>query len=854
MINVSDELKNAFLTGNQKNLTLYFSDGSSLTGDSIVLESMRIEQLLCNEQQLTFGLCNAAKFTIQIYNEQITHKDMIVSPVISTTGDTVYTMNLGVYAVVEDVVSDDRNTRTLTCYDALYRVVNENYAAWYKSLSMPMTLKQFRDAFFSHVGIVQETITLPNDGMTVEKTIDTNSLSGSAILKAILEPNASFGFINYSGHFQYTLWEKGTGLYPASDLFPADDLYPVGVSANTFGESEESMPVLDTLIYADYDVEEITGVKIQTSSEDYGTTIGNPRNIYQILGNFLLFGKSAADLQAIGTNFLRYADQLFFRPCKFKARSHPWIELGDIIAVDSSQIRVVMPVLKKTITGITALYDEYEAQGSEKYTEQANNLNTMVENLKYKTLELKVGIDEVSSQLTEKVDNTTFVSTIKQLPHTISMSVSGKAGQTTSAGIVVSLYDEDGNLIDSGDGRIELSGEVTFKSNLTDGTTRISGDNLKTGTIEAASIYLHGNSYWTRIDASTGNLSWNMEKSKLSTNGELTLRFNNNDMLVLTTADWTGTSNHGANFNAAPNATFIGFGHRSNDSDPWTYPLVLNFGLNPHYPETGSSYTIDEDIIVYGTMAWVGQYGNYYRGKVNSEWAYINNYDGDEGVGLCLDLVTDWDCDAITIDGSMILTSNTLTKYMNPSLKIDSGNTYAYAIKFNKTYADASIQSDSIFDPDYCTYACTVLEAKFLADTFSDRRIKTDISNIDDKMLSFYEHLMPVSFKYKDDVYHLMKSSKNNGSRFGFIAQDVKALLDECEIEDCDITYQTSPSPHNEINKLCEDGVYKMNYDDFHALHVQYAHHLKNIIDEQQKTIDALEERIARLEALIGDK
>ena len=515
MVNVSDDLKSAFLTGRQKNLTLNFYKNNvlvdTLTPDAIVMESMEIQQLLCSEAQLTFGLCNAAEFRVEIFNGSVSHNGLIVKPVISTHDDedVEYTFDLGIYKVVEDVVSDDRNTRTITAYDALYDVVNNEYSEWYKSLTMPMTLKQFRDAFFSNIGITQATINLPNDGMEIKKTIETNNLSGATILKAILEINASFGFIDYTGTFRYTLWTEGTGLFPAEDLYPSPDLYPVGVAGESIGMTEESAVVLDTLVYADYVVREITGVLIQTTSTDIGTLVGTNTNVYPILSNFLLYDKSSSDLQTIGHNFLRYADQLYYRPSRFQVRCHPWIELGDFLSVNASQFRVTLPVLQRTITGITALYDEFEAQGSEIYTTQANNLTTMTENLYRKSLEIIESTDEFKVEMHDELYGEGGVySKISQTAHTIGLTITNSQ-DNTSAGIVIQLYDENGDPITQSGGNtgnINLTGLVKFTDLSGTGTTTINGSNITTGTIDASRVNV------TNINASnitSGSISGN---------------------------------------------------------------------------------------------------------------------------------------------------------------------------------------------------------------------------------------------------------------------------------------------------------------------------------------------------------
>ena len=113
-----------------------------------------------------------------------------------------YPMQIGVFKIDDDVRSDDRIYRTLTGYDALKDVLNNDYSAWHNALSS-MTLKQYRDAFFSHIGISQVSTNLLNDGLTINiKTVQ--SLSGAEIIRYICEPNACFGFVNNVGMFQYT--------------------------------------------------------------------------------------------------------------------------------------------------------------------------------------------------------------------------------------------------------------------------------------------------------------------------------------------------------------------------------------------------------------------------------------------------------------------------------------------------------------------------------------------------------------------------------------------------------------------------------------------------------------------------
>lgn len=99
---------------------------------------------------------------------------------------------------------------------------------------------------------------------------------------------------------------------------------------------------------------------------------------------------------------------------------------------------------------------------------------------------------ETDQKLTNYSTTIEMNAAISVLPHTITLGVSGTAGKNTAASISVSLYDANGNLIDASSGNIYIDGDVIFSSQLTDGTTRISGSNIKTGTIQGASLILGG--------------------------------------------------------------------------------------------------------------------------------------------------------------------------------------------------------------------------------------------------------------------------------------------------------------------------------------------------------------------------
>ena len=66
MINVSEQIKEAFLDRDDINLKLTFSDGTVLTNDDFVSGTFSLEQTLCEEEQLSFGSVGSACLSIDV--------------------------------------------------------------------------------------------------------------------------------------------------------------------------------------------------------------------------------------------------------------------------------------------------------------------------------------------------------------------------------------------------------------------------------------------------------------------------------------------------------------------------------------------------------------------------------------------------------------------------------------------------------------------------------------------------------------------------------------------------------------------------------------------------------------------
>lgn len=394
------EFKDLFKqSGVPKRLLVSFPNLSvTLQNEDIVSESMEISESLCSESELRFGSCEASVFKLRIIGNVIPliGETCVVSMYV---GDIAEPYTLGTYKVASDKPTADRKYRDIVAYDAMYDIINADMAAWYNTVlpneNSTTTLRAFRDSFMEHFGVEQEETTLPNDEMVIERTIEPEAISGKDVLTAICEINGCFAHIGRNGKMQYvTLEEIEGGLLPANDLFPMDGVFPYDGNTEKIKEHHYI-----SCQYEDFTTKRIGKLQIRQEENDVGCIIGNGENCYIIEGNFLVFGKSAAVLQAIGQKLFDIISVLWFRPATVQAIGNPCLEVGAKIRLNTQHEVVETYILERTLKGIQALSDSYEANGTEKYSENVNSVQKSIVQLKGKMNILTRTAEETKSQL-----------------------------------------------------------------------------------------------------------------------------------------------------------------------------------------------------------------------------------------------------------------------------------------------------------------------------------------------------------------------------------------------------------------------------------------------------------------------
>ena len=377
MVNVLDSTKQAYTESHHKVINISFPNlNLSLTNANIVYESLNLQESIETEEELQFKGCNASQFKISVAGVIQDVRDEYME--VTITADNTETIPLFSGYVTEQTNRNGEDITTeLTCYDILYKIRNRDVTSWYNGLTFPITMKNFRDSFFTLLGIDQvvdthseeDTGDLINDTLTLTK-IDSAKLpkvlNAGTVMECICQCNARYGQYGRDKKFHYRqLREIIKGLYPSYETFPSETTYPSGENADAI----YNLAHYSKISYEPFTVEKIDGVSIK-ALDGTSTSYGNTTNVFNIADNML--ASSLSDKSTACQNILGEVSKVWYIPVKLDCVGFPWIECGDILLSRTKKNIVRCYVLQRTLKGIQALFDSIEAEGiqyREKYVE-----------------------------------------------------------------------------------------------------------------------------------------------------------------------------------------------------------------------------------------------------------------------------------------------------------------------------------------------------------------------------------------------------------------------------------------------------------------------------------------------------
>lgn len=415
-----------------KQLTIETDDKTTkITNVELHQEQFELTESICSESELTIGSCEAAVLKFTVSNIFLPMKDKMITVKTVIDNNTANPFQIGRYKVYSDTPTADRTKRDIVAYDSLYDVINADVAEWYNTLlpdkDSVTTMKAFRDSFFGYFGIEQADAQLVNDDMKVEKTVEPEELSGATVLNCICEINGCFGHIGRDGRFHYIYLEQEIqGLYPRNNLYPADDLYPREPKSTRISKS-----LYISAQYEDFLVKTIDKLQIRKEEDDIGVIVGSGTNAYVIQDNFLVYGKGSEELTGIANNIYGKIRGIIYRPFSADCKGNPCIEVGDAVRLPTKYEIIESYVLKRTLKGIQALRDNYEATGEEYRSTHANSVHKSIIQLKGKTNVLTRTIEETNSKITDVESG--LSSEIKQTANSIRSEVSDSVNNLSSS-------------------------------------------------------------------------------------------------------------------------------------------------------------------------------------------------------------------------------------------------------------------------------------------------------------------------------------------------------------------------------------------------------------------------------------
>lgn len=465
--------------------------------------SMKISEALSSSENLDFGSCEATQFEITIIDveENIIGARLVAYQTLQGVYPSEdeypaedlypdgYMMPLGTYIVQSAPRQTNGRYRDVLALDQM-SMFDVDVIEWYNALPFPLTLREFRARLCAHIGVREHVPDyLPNDDMLVEKTIDAAELIARDVLVACEQINGTFGHFDRSGILRHVTIEPNMLLYPSEDIYPSEELFPGALpegDAAFYDEILESYLCISCRA-EEYTVQPIDTVHIRQEEGDIGAIYGNGDNCYIVEGNFLAFGKKAAELEQIAAGIHSMITGFKYVPYEYSGKGLPYLEVGSLVWLQKEGIPTY--IMKRTITGTYALKDSYSATGDE-IRGVENNVNTEIIQLKGRSAILKKTVDEVSVTVTNLENDTQafFKVTSEQVAMKvskgeISSQISLEPGQVYIGGNRL--------VVDSTNFKLDSSGNAIFSGNVTGATisgSRISGTEIEGATITGGSI------------------------------------------------------------------------------------------------------------------------------------------------------------------------------------------------------------------------------------------------------------------------------------------------------------------------------------------------------------------------------
>lgn len=231
---------------------------------------------------------------------------------------------------------------------------------------------------------IYEILNLPEIYHTIERkecaeeentyVLDNSSLSLRDVIEAFCEFRGMFGRYTRYGTFEFFDLEGSLGVFPSETLFPEENLYPAYPNAGVLTGShyrtawydDEPTKLYDrvSLTYNNTEGKEMYAWIMMVNEEMEGY-VRDDYQTYSLTDNYLVKNGTftAEQIKEILADVASKIKHVQYMPADVELIGLPWVEAGDAITLMTADGAIEMFILRRTLSGIQCLSDNYESKG-----------------------------------------------------------------------------------------------------------------------------------------------------------------------------------------------------------------------------------------------------------------------------------------------------------------------------------------------------------------------------------------------------------------------------------------------------------------------------------------------------------
>ena len=188
------------------------------------------------------------------------------------------------------------------------------------------------------------------------------------ILSSVYELEASFGRIDRETHTIEGIPLPENALYPSEDLFPSEDLYPHEncdiIDRSTYKRAQFADRYVTPFGRIEYEYKTLNEEDKEVVEKGVHVIDESNEKTYEMFDNWLLHNtvQTKEQVEALIENMAQKIPSFEYCPAKVEAKGLLYLEAGDAISVYGRKDAFDTIIMRRTLSGIQSLTDEYEAK------------------------------------------------------------------------------------------------------------------------------------------------------------------------------------------------------------------------------------------------------------------------------------------------------------------------------------------------------------------------------------------------------------------------------------------------------------------------------------------------------------